>query len=364
MRKLKVIILGDAMIPGSEFETAARKYLGKVITDLKVGDWESSWDRLQARRLKVEKEGPEIETVPNLVKSEGADTEMIMGLFVPISSKVFDAMPHVRIAGVSRSGIENVNLEEATRRKILVFNVEGRNAEAVSDFAIGMIIAESRNIARAHYAIKNGKWRKDFSNSEWVPQLRERTIGIIGFGYIGRLIAKKFAGFDVEILVHDPFVDTAVEIEYGVRLVDKDMLLRNSDFVTLHARLSPENKHMIGATELGMMKPTAYLVNTARAGLIDQTALLSTLRNRKIAGAALDVFENEPLDQGSEFLGLDNVTLTTHIAGTTKEALSSSPGLLMEDIQKFFDEKNPRFIKNPEVLSDPGFISWLKGVKS
>ena len=111
------------------------------------------------------------------------------------------------------------------------------------------------------------------------------------------------------------------------------------------------------------MKPTAYIVNTARAGLIDQKALLAALRGRKIAGAALDVFENEPLEQGSEFLELDNVTLTTHIAGTTQEALSGSPGLLMEDIKRFFDGDKPRFIKNPEVLSDPSFAAWLKGVK-
>jgi len=362
-RMLKALVLGDAMIPGNEFGAAAKRYLGNVIGDLKVGDWESNWDRLQARRLAVEKKGPEIESVPDLVKAEGADAEMIMGLFVPVSGKVFDAMPKARIAGVSRAGIENVNLAEATRRGILVFNVEGRNAEAVSDFAVGLIIAESRNIARAHLAIKNGKWRKEFSNSEWVPQLKEKKVGIVGFGYIGRLMARKLSGFNVEILVHDPFVDRSVEPECGVQLVEKDALFQNADFITLHARLGAENKGMVGARELGLMKPTAYLVNTARAGLIDQKALLAALRGRKIAGAALDVFENEPLEQGSEFLDLDNVTLTTHIAGTTREALSGSPGLLMEDIKRFFDGDKPRFIKNPEVLSNPSFAAWRKGLK-
>jgi len=362
-KKFKAIVLGDAMIPGSEFARAAEKYLGDIITDLKVGDWETNWDHLQARRLKVEKEGPEIEIVPDLVKEEGADTEAIMGLFVPISSKLFDAMPHVRIVGVSRAGTENVNINEATKRKILVFNVEGRNAEAVSDFTVGLIIAESRNIARAHYAIKNGKWRKNFLNSDWIPQLNEKTIGIIGFGYIGKLLVKKLSGFNVKIIVHDPFINRPIGNEYDVRLVDKETLLKESDFVTLHARLRPDNKHMLGIKELDMMKPTAYLINTARAGLVDQSALISILRDRKIAGAALDVFNNEPLEQESELIKLDNVTLTTHIAGTTKEALSNSPGLLMEDIQRFFTGKNPKFVKNPEVLSDAGFINWLKEAK-
>ena len=362
-RKMKAIVLGDAMIPGSEFDAAARKYLGDFVDDLKVGDWEANWDLLQKRRLEVEKKGPELETVSELILKEGRDAEMVMGLFVPISSKVFDAMPKLRIAGVSRAGVENVNVAEATKRGILVFNVEGRNAEAVSDFAVGMMIAECRNIARAHYAIKNGQWRKTFVNSDWVPQLGEKVVGIIGFGYIGRLVAKKLSGFGVETLVFDPFVDAETAKEAGVKLVDKETLFKEADFVTVHARLSEDSKHMVGKKELALMKPTSYLVNTARAGLVDSAALLEALRGKKIAGAALDVFENEPLEAGSEFLQLDNVTLTTHIAGTTREALSGSPGLLMDDIKKFLQNGKPRFIKNPEVLQNPEFAAWAKGVR-
>ncbi len=362
-RKMKAIVLGDAMIPGTEFGAAARKYLGDFVDDLKVGDWESNWDLLQKRRLEVEKKGPELETVADLILKEGKDAEMVMGLFVPVSSKVFDAMPKLRIAGVSRAGVENVNVAEATKRGILVFNVEGRNAEAVSDFAVGMMIAESRNIARAHYAIKNGQWRKTFVNSDWVPQLGEKVVGIIGFGYIGRLVARKLSGFGVETLVYDPFVDAEAAAEAGVKLVDKETLFKEADFVTVHARLSDESKHMVGKKELALMKPTAYLVNTARAGLVDTAALLEALREKKIAGAALDVFDNEPLEAGSEFLQLDNVTLTTHIAGTTREALSGSPGLLMDDIKKFLQGGKPRFIKNPEVLQNPEFAAWAKGVR-
>lgn len=362
-RKMKAIVLGDAMIPGPEFEAAARKYLGDFVDDLKVGDWESNWDLLQKRRLEVEKKGPELETVADLILKEGKDAEMVMGLFVPVSSKVFDAMPKLRIAGVSRAGVENVNVAEATKRGILVFNVEGRNAEAVSDFAVGMMIAEARNIARAHYAIKNGQWRKTFVNSDWVPQLGEKVVGIIGFGYIGRLVARKLSGFGVETLVYDPFVDAATAEEAGVKLVDKETLFKEADFVTIHARLSEESKHMVGRKELALMKPTAYLVNTARAGLVDSVALLEALRGKKIAGAALDVFDNEPLEAGSEFLQLDNVTMTTHIAGTTREALSGSPGLLMDDIKKFLQGGKPRFIKNPEVLQNPEFAAWAKGVR-
>ena len=362
-RKIKAIVLGDAIIHGSQFEAAAKRYLGPFLGDLKAGDWEDNWDKLQARRLRVEKEGPEIETVPSLVQAEGRNADMIMGLFVPISSKVLDAMPGCGLRECPAQGIENVNLAEATRRGVLVFNVEGRNAEAVSDFAVGLMLAECRNIARAHYAIMKGTWRKEFSNSKSTPQLNEKTIGIIGFGYIGRLVAKKLSGFGVELLVHDPFVDQTTVAEFGAKLVDKTTLFRESDFITVHARLSAETKNMIGAKELSLMKPLAYLINTARAGLIDQSALIAALREGRIAGAGLDVFENEPLEADSGYRGLDNVTLTTHIAGTTREALSGSPGLLMDDIRKLLAGVAPRFIKNPEVLALPAFKSWLKEVK-
>jgi D-3-phosphoglycerate dehydrogenase len=146
--------------------------------------------------------------------------------------------------------------------------------------------------------------------------------------------------------------------------VDKDTLFAESDFVTIHARMSEATKNMVGEHELRRMKPTAYLVNTARAGLLDQSALIAVLQEKKIAGAGLDVFQDEPLKPDSPFLTLDNVTLTTHIAGTTKEALSSSPELLMEDINKLLTGQKPRFVVNKEVLDRPEFKAWLKEVQS
>jgi D-3-phosphoglycerate dehydrogenase len=363
-KQIKAMLIGDAMIPGSEFKLAAEKYLGGFIADAKVGDWEADWGKLQERRLKVEKQGPEIEVVDPLIEKHGSTAELLAGLFVPISSKVFAAMPKLRIAGVSRAGLENVNVPEATKRGIVVFNVEGRNAEAVSDFAVGMMLAECRNIARAHFAIKNGQWRKTFSNSSWVPQLKDKNIGIVGFGYIGRLVAKKLSGFGVKCLVYDPFVAPDEIRKHDCTPVDKDTLFAESDFVTIHARMSEATKNMVGEHELRRMKPTAYLVNTARAGLLDQSALIAVLQEKKIAGAGLDVFQDEPLKPDSPFLALDNVTLTTHIAGTTKEALSSSPELLMEDINKLLTGQKPRFVVNKEVLDRPEFKAWLKEVQS
>lgn len=361
-KKVKAMVLGDAMIRVDGFAKAVNRYLGDYVSETIQGEWESNWGELQRRRLEVEKQGPEIEVVDSLVEKRGAEAEMLMGLFVPVSSKYMEAMPNLRIVGVSRAGVENVNIKEATKRGILVFNVEGRNAEAVSDFAVGMMLAEARNIARAHYSIKNGQWRKTFSNSEIVPEFKDRAVGLVGFGYIGRLVARKFSGFNVKILVHDPFVADEDVKALGAVPVDKETLFKESDFVSVHARLTEETKNYIGKKELSLMKESAYFINTARAGLVDQSALAEILGEKKIAGAALDVFTNEPIDPASPFLALDNVTLTTHIAGTTADALNNSPGLLMEDISRLLRGEKARFIKNPEVLNDERFAAWLKEV--
>jgi D-3-phosphoglycerate dehydrogenase / 2-oxoglutarate reductase len=360
----KACIMGDAMIPGEDFRPAFQRYLADYVNDVKIGDWETDWQKLQFRRLEVEKHGPEIEIVPELLGPEDKEAEIVMGLFVPVSSKMMNALPALRIAGVCRAGLENVNVEEATKRGILVFNVQGRNAEAVSDFAVGLMLAESRNIARAHMAIKQGEWRKTFSNSDNVPQLKEKTVGIIGFGFIGQLVARKLSGFSTEILVFDPYVNTEMGEEFGVNLVSKEDLFQKSDFITVHARLTDENRGMIGEKEFLLMKPGSYFINTGRAGLVDYEALYVTLKEKRIAGAGLDVFPTEPVQERDKLIELDNVTLTTHIAGTTKEALTNSPGLLMEDIQRLLEGGKPRFIVNPQTLDNPEFKQWLTSIRS
>lgn len=359
---MKALLSGDPMIPSSLFEKAYEKHLKKFFTEMKSGDWETDWPSLQDRRLKVEQQGPEIEIVPEVVLKEGKDAELLAGLFVPVSSKLMDAMPNLKIVGLARAGKENINLEEATKRGILAFNVMGRNAEAVSDFAVGLMLAESRNIARAHKSIREGQWQKEFSNVDFVPQLKGKKIGIAGFGYIGRLVAQKLSGWDLEILVYEEFAPKEQIEALGYKKVDKETLFRESDFLTIHLRMLEATKGWASREHLSMMKPTSYIINTGRSGLIDMTALAELLQEKKIAGAGIDVFDSEPLEENSIWRKLDNVTATTHIAGTTTEVLTGSPYLLFEDIEKLLKGLEPRFIMNKEVLDQPAFQAWLKGV--
>ena len=363
MTKIKGLLLGDAMIPVAGFSAAWERYLSAFGSVGFAGDWEPSWDKLQFRRLEVEKQGPEIEPADPLVLAHGKDCDVLAGLFIPVSSKVMEAMPKLRIVGVSRAGLENVNVDKATGRGVLVFNVMGRNAHAVSDFAIGMMLAECRNIARAHYSIKKGEWRKTFANNDSIPEMGGKTIGLVGFGFIGSLVAKKLSGFEVKVLVYDPYADPARIKAAGGVPAGLEELFKTSDFISLHARLTDENKKMINREIISLMKPTAYLINTSRAGLVDQDALAAALKDKKIQGAALDVFNTEPVPVDSPFLALDNVTLTSHLAGTTSDALTNSPFLLMEDIAKFLKGEEARFIVNKEVLDKPDFREWLKSVR-
>jgi D-3-phosphoglycerate dehydrogenase len=363
MSGLKGILLGDAMIPSPGFEGAWDKHLAPYGDKVFVGDWETNWDALQRRRLVVEQQGPEVEPCDPLILEHGKDANVLCGLFIACSSKVMDAMPNLRMIGVSRAGLENVNAEEATKRGILVFNVMGRNAQAVSDFAVGLMLAEARNSARAFHAIKTGQWRKKFSNSEFIPELEGKTFGLVGFGYIGSLVAKKLQGWEPRILVHDPYADPERIKAAGCIPASLEEVFSESDFVSLHARLTKENKGMIDARLIGMMKPTAILVNTGRSGLVDQDALVAALREKRILGAALDVFDEEPLPSDSPYLELDNVTLTTHIAGTTADALGKSPYLLMNEMAKFLRGEDSGFIVNRAVLENPEFKAWLEGVR-
>ena len=359
---MEVLCIGDVMIPGSQFHQAAEKLKIKN-KNIESNDWETNWGKLQDRRLIIEKQGPGAEPVVSKISNARKNTEMLLVLFCPVSKEAIQSLPELRLIGASRAGLENVDVKFATERGIIVHNIKGRNAHAVSDFTVGMILAEARNIARGFHFIKNGIWQKNYVNSEMIPELPEKTIGLIGFGYIGQLVAKKIEGFGVNILVYDPFVTEDTAKQYKVKKVSLESLLSESDFVSLHARLSEETKNIIGEKELSLMKKTAYLINTARAGLIDEKALFKALNEKNIAGAALDVFWQEPIGEDSQWLTLDNVTLTPHIAGTTREALSKSPYLLIEDINKLLSDKNPQFIVNPEVLKNREIRDWLDRVR-
>ena len=272
----------------------------------------------------LENSGHAITNVPALLSWKDlapADCEalreahaVITGRGPYIAADHFSLAPHLRVIALHTSGCDNVDLNEATRRGILVTNVKGVNAEQCAEFAMGLLLSVVRQIVTGDKAIRAGLWAERTQTS---MDVHGSTLGVIGFGGIAKAFVRRAHAFGMRVLVHTRTPDPSCAGQFGVEYVSLDELLRNSDIVSLFASLTKDSHHMLGARELGLMKRSAYLINIARGELIDQNALLDVLRKGEIAGAGLDVYEGEPLVE-SPLFALDNVVLTPHQAGLTR----------------------------------------------
>ena len=356
---MKMLIMAE--VKGGEMYAAARENARRIGNfDIVEGQWyEPEMGNLTSTIRRLEVEGPNHMPVPRDFVSN-PDTEILVGSFCPFSGAGMDAIPSLKLIGVIRAGLENIDVEAATKRGILVVNATGRNANAVSDFTIGLMLAEARNIARSHYAIMTGGYREAFPNRAFTPDMYGKTVGLFGFGYIGKLVAEKLSGFKMRVLAHDPYVRQEDVDQYGVTLVDKETLFKEADFLSINARLTDETYHIVGAKEIGLMKKTAVFINTARSGLVDYDALAEALIERRIAGAGLDVFDDEPIPQDSPYLKMDNVTLTAHLAGSTLDATLRSPELLIERVANAIKGESMDGVVNREVMVSPAFKEWLE----
>jgi D-3-phosphoglycerate dehydrogenase / 2-oxoglutarate reductase len=350
MERLRTVVVGDALLP-AEIIAAGLADLGDHVKVTSALAWgppdEAEVDRMA---LRLESDGPEAEDAPKELLPHLAEAEALVVHYCPVSASTLARAPRLRVLATCRAGTENLAVDEAVHRGVLVVHVVGRTTEAVSDFAVGLLLAEARNIARAHRRLVDGWWDKRFPNSAFTPELEAKTVGVVGFGQVGAAVARKLQGFRVRLLGHDPFVAEEKIRAGGAEPVALDRLMGESDFVTLHVRPQPEAPPLIGSRELAMMKPTAFLINTARAALIDTDALIDALRTGVIAGAALDVHDREPLGPDHPLLGLDNVTLTPHLASSTRECTDKSPRLLAADLRLLFEGGRPRHALNPDLV--------------
>ncbi len=241
-------------------------------------------------------------------------TAIITGL-EPITAAVIDAAKELKVIAKHGIGVDNIDLEAARRRGIRVVNAPGTNKDAVADLVFGLMFALTRRILAADASVRQGQWPRMFGQAVW-----GRKIGIVGMGAIGRAVAMRAKGFQMPVYGCDTFWDEQFAAQYGVQRVSLEALLGEADFVTLHVPLMAETHNLIGEAELRRMKPTAYLINAARGGIVDEEALYRALTAGTIAGAGLDAFGAEP-PLASPLLTLDNVVLTPHMGGYTEEAL-------------------------------------------
>ena len=243
-------------------------------------------------------------------------------------------------------GLDCVDLAAATRAGVVVCNTPGLLDEAVADYAWALLFAIARQVASGQALLRDGGW-----SIAWGHEVHSKTLGIVGCGRIGRAVARRAAGFSMRVLGHDPFAPAGSVP--GVELVPLDRLLAESDFVTLHCALTPANRGMIGAPQLALMKPTAYLVNTARGALVDEAALVAALEAGAIAGAALDAFAAEPLPAASPLRTAPHTLITPHQAFNSVETGERVSLMAARAIVELAAGRRPVHVANPDVLAAP-----------
>jgi len=273
----------------------------------------------------LEKEGLDVVVVPTLPESDlftriAGCHGLIVRSATKVTATLLEAAPQLVVVGRAGAGVDNIDVETASQRGIIVMNTPGANTIAVAEHTIGLLLSLARKVPQAHGALKGGTWdRERFAGVE----LYGKVLGIAGLGRIGSEVARRAIGLRMQVIAYDPYLTAEVAQKIGAEVVELDELFRRSDFISVHTPLTKETQNFIGPGEFARMKPGVRLINCARGGVINEAALVDAIRSGQVAGAALDVFEQEPLPRDHPLIGLEQVILTPHLAASTEEAQSA-----------------------------------------
>jgi glyoxylate reductase len=290
---------------------------------------------------------PRDDLLTGVARSQG----LLSNIADRIDAEVMDSAPELRVIANLAVGYDNVDVAAATARRILVTNTPGVLTETVADLTFALILAFARRLPEGDRAVRQGSW------GIWSPSfllgrdVHGTTIGIVGLGAIGMAVARRAQGFGMKVLYSNRTRKLAAEAELGAEYVSLPELLRRSDWVSVSVALAADTRNLIGAAELALMKPDGVIVNTARGGVIDQPALVEALRQRRIGGAALDVFAVEPLATDDPLLTLDNVVVTPHLGSASVQTRARMTDLCVDNLLAVFRGGPPLTPVNPEVLS-------------
>jgi D-3-phosphoglycerate dehydrogenase len=346
---VRTLVIGDGFVPASAYVSALRDRLGPAFGPIRTVELAGDKRAQHERQQVMETRGPNAVDTPDELVAAVADAEAVCLHFAPVGEKLLALAGSLRLVAVARTGLENVDVAAATARGVAVVPVFGRNAGGVAELQLGLMLAEARNIARADASVRAGGWRKDFPGAR--VEIGGRTVGMVGFGHVGAQFSRRLAGFGCRLLAYDPYAGDDVLAANGVHRVSTlDDIFVESDFVVIQARLTPETERFVGARQFALMKPTAYFVNVARSRVVDTAALLATLTAGRIAGAGLDVFDEEPLPGASPWRALDNVTLTTHFGGDTEETNTTSAALVADAVAEYASTGRVRTAVNAGAL--------------
>src|SRR5919109_2890537 len=343
MNKFKIAVIGDQFMKASAFTDALAKVPG---LDADVRTIELPWPDQPMRHGYVDGGIPGLREYmgePDDIVRFVDGAEILINHLAPINGDILDRLPALKLIAVSRGGPVNIDVAACKARKVKLVNTPGRNASAVAEFTIAAILAETRLIRAGHEALRQGVWRGDLYRSDKIDaELSEMTVGLIGYGHIGTKVVRLLKPFGCRILVCDPYVLISAEDRAdGVEQVDLDRLLRESDVVSLHARVTEETKGFLAAPQFARMKKGAYFINTARGPMVNYDDLYQALKSGHLRGAMLETFWLEPPTADSPLLRLDNVTLTPHIAGASTTTVRIAARMAAEEVRRYIAGEPP-----------------------
>ena len=300
-------------------------------------------ERIGARQIVIPSLHSENEMV---AQTEHSDAMVIMESMV--SLRTMEASPNCKVILRTGVGVDTIDIEAATKRGIAVVNVPDIWIREVANHAMALLLACNRRIFLLDHDIRKNIWHKVIPPP--VGAIHGETLGIIGLGQIGKSLAKRAIGFEMNLIAYDPYIDKSVFDKYGVRSVSFEELLAKSDYISIHTPLTDETRHMFDEKALRQMKPTAYLINTARGPIVEIAALETALQNKWISGAGIDVFEQEPMPVDTPILKMDNVIMTPHAGYYSDPALKALGTRCGQEVARVLMGENPLFLVNPEVL--------------
>ena len=339
----EVVIIGDRFMLASLFQSALEAACGPEVRCRTMDlPWPDEPLHQAAHAKEFESVREYMGTSGDVLAHLGSAPALVTHL-APLTASVFEQAQQLELVVVARGGPVNVDLVAAARHGVKVTCTPARNASAVAEFTVAAILAESRNITRGHDALRSRDYRSDLYRADAAGnELADLTIGIIGFGEIGRRVARLLRPFGCRILAYDPYAAIGEDDSAAASPASLESLLRQSDVVSLHARDTAETRGMIDAAAIDLMKPGAIFVNTARGCLADYDALYVALRDGRLRGAALDTFPIEPVPQDSPFLSLPNVTLTPHIGGASNRTARTAAAMAAEEVRRWIRGEPPR----------------------
>jgi len=269
--------------------------------------------------------------------------------YAPITKKIIESLPQLKVIGCYGIGVNMVDLEAATKQNVYVVNVPDYCIEEVANHTFALLMALQRKIVAFNKIIKKQQsW--DFNLLRPIYCLKEKTLGFIGFGKIPQNLVEKVIRFGLNILVFDPFLKSDIEKKYPIELVDLQQLLKESDYISIHAELNKNTRHMISYNEFKYMKESSFIINTSRGSIIDEKALIDALKNNKIAGAALDVVETEPIEENNPLLNMNNVIITPHVAFYSEDSLKMLQYRVAQEVADVLIGKEPDNLVNKLII--------------